>query len=61
MRSRGKIRENIMTEKEIEDLLSKEVAEAKNVYEVDLAVTEYLRRMALAKERKVHTHDSPDR
>ena len=43
-----------------EDLLKKEVGEAKNAHEVDLAVAAYLQRMALAEERKANRHDGPD-
>jgi hypothetical protein len=49
-----------MTKEEAEDLLKKEVAEAKNAHEVDLAVTAYLERMALAEEKKGNSHDRPD-
>jgi hypothetical protein len=41
-----------MTEKEVEALLRKEVGEAKTAQEVDLAVTAYLQRLALAGERR---------
>ena len=50
-----------MTKKEAEDLLKKEVGEAKNAHEVDLAVTAYLQRMGSVKERKESSHDDPDR
>jgi hypothetical protein len=49
-----------MTEKEAENLLRKEVGEAKNAHEVDLAVTAYLQRLALAEERKANRHDGPN-
>jgi len=49
-----------MTKKEAEDLLKKEVGEAKNAHEVDLAVTAYLQRMALAEERKANSNDDLD-